>query len=133
MAGPLIDSFAGVPDEFYHVVWTQSMRRLAVLVGRALRFGESVLLVGDTGYYKPQAALIYTKLSEAVLDSSYYVTNCFFNCSVSRCGKTTICQLFAALEGLKFFSVNCHLHMETSDFLGALRPVRHTEARKCYL
>lgn len=43
-----------------------------------------------------------------------------------RCGKTTICQLFAALAGQKFFAVNCHLHMETSDFLGGLRPVRHT-------
>lgn len=42
-----------------------------------------------------------------------------------RCGKTTICQLFAALAGQKFFAVNCHLHMETSDFLGGLRPVRH--------
>uniref|UniRef100_A0A8D3BW26 Midasin n=1 Tax=Scophthalmus maximus TaxID=52904 RepID=A0A8D3BW26_SCOMX len=80
-----------VTKEFRHVVWTHSMRRLAVLVGRALRFGESVLLVGDTG-----------------------------------CGKTTICQLFAALAGQKFFAVNCHLHMETSDFLGGLRPVRHT-------
>ncbi|KAJ3606919.1 hypothetical protein NHX12_026435, partial [Muraenolepis orangiensis] len=59
---PFIDSIAGVPEEFRHVVWTGAMRRLAVLVGRALRFGESVLLVGDTG-----------------------------------CGKTTICQLFAAL------------------------------------
>ncbi|XP_058470371.1 midasin [Solea solea] len=88
---PFIDSIAGVPEEFRHVVWTHSMRRLAVLVGRALRFNESVLLVGDTG-----------------------------------CGKTTICQLFAALTGQKFFSVNCHLHMETSDFLGGLRPVRHT-------
>ncbi|XP_056150027.1 midasin [Lampris incognitus] len=88
---PFIDSIAGVPEEFRHVVWTQGMRRLAVLVGRALRFGESVLLVGDTG-----------------------------------CGKTTICQLFAALAGQKFFSLNCHLHMETSDFLGGLRPVRHT-------
>ncbi|XP_042084236.1 midasin isoform X2 [Haplochromis burtoni] len=88
---PFIDSIAGVPEEFRHVVWTQDMRRLAVLLGRALRFGESVLLVGNTG-----------------------------------CGKTTICQLFAALAGLKFFSVNCHLHMETSDFLGGLRPVRHT-------
>ncbi|XP_047429048.1 midasin isoform X2 [Mugil cephalus] len=88
---PFIDSIAGVPEEFRHVVWTQSMRRQAVLVGRALRFGESVLLVGDTG-----------------------------------CGKTTICQLFAALTGQKFFSVNCHLHMETSDFLGGLRPIRHT-------
>ncbi|KAF4099466.1 hypothetical protein G5714_019592 [Onychostoma macrolepis] len=88
---PFVDSIAGVPEEFGHVVWTQGMRRLAVLVGRALHFGESVLLVGDTG-----------------------------------CGKTTICQLFAALAGQKFFSVNCHLHMETSDFLGGLRPVRHT-------
>ncbi|KAM9840331.1 midasin [Aulostomus maculatus] len=88
---PFIDSIAGVPEEFRHVVWTHGMRRLAVLVGRALRFGESVLLVGDTG-----------------------------------CGKTTICQLFAALAGQKFFSVNCHLHMETSDFLGGLRPVRHS-------
>ncbi|KAK2883458.1 hypothetical protein Q8A67_017095 [Cirrhinus molitorella] len=88
---PFVDSIAGVPEEFGHVVWTQGMRRLAVLVGRALRFGESVLLVGDTG-----------------------------------CGKTTICQLFAALASQKFFSVNCHLHMETSDFLGGLRPVRHT-------
>ncbi|CAB1342786.1 unnamed protein product [Coregonus sp. 'balchen'] len=88
---PFVDSIAGVPEEFRHVVWTRGMRRLAVLVGRALRFGESVLLVGDTG-----------------------------------CGKTTICQLFAALAGHKFFSLNCHLHMETSDFLGGLRPVRHT-------
>ncbi|KAM9551495.1 midasin-like isoform 2-T2 [Salvelinus alpinus] len=88
---PSVDSIAGVPEEFRHVVWTRGMRRLAVLVGRALRFGESVLLVGDTG-----------------------------------CGKTTICQLFAALAGQKFFSLNCHLHMETSDFLGGLRPVRHT-------
>ncbi|XP_054617732.1 midasin isoform X2 [Dunckerocampus dactyliophorus] len=86
-----VDSGVGVPEEFGHVVWTQSMRRLAVLVGRALRFGESVLLVGDTG-----------------------------------CGKTTICQMFAALAGQRFFSVNCHLHMETSDFLGGLRPVRQS-------
>uniref|UniRef100_A0A8B9KV40 Midasin n=1 Tax=Astyanax mexicanus TaxID=7994 RepID=A0A8B9KV40_ASTMX len=88
-----VTSQTEVLSEFGHVVWTEGMRRLAVLVGRALRFGESVLLVGDTG-----------------------------------CGKTTICQLFAALAGQKFFSVNCHLHMETSDFLGGLRPVRHGDA-----
>nr|XP_057921265.1 midasin [Doryrhamphus excisus] len=96
-----VDSDVGVPEEFGHVVWTQSMRRLAVLVGRALRFGESVLLVGDTG-----------------------------------CGKTTICQMFAALAGQRFFSVNCHLHMETSDFLGGLRPVRQSsqaEGDECRL
>ncbi|KAG8524470.1 Midasin, partial [Galemys pyrenaicus] len=76
-------------SKFSHIVWTEGMRRLAVLVGRALEFGEPVLLVGDTG-----------------------------------CGKTTICQVFAALANQKLFSVNCHLHMETSDFLGGLRPVR---------
>ncbi|XP_057678283.1 midasin isoform X2 [Corythoichthys intestinalis] len=86
-----VDSIAEVSMDFHHVVWTHSMRRLAVLVGRALRFGESVLLIGDTG-----------------------------------CGKTTVCQLFAALTGKKLFYVNCHLHMETSDFLGGLRPVRHS-------
>ncbi|RMC13256.1 hypothetical protein DUI87_10790 [Hirundo rustica rustica] len=75
--------------DFNHVVWTEGMRRLAILVGRALEFGEPVLLVGDTG-----------------------------------CGKTTICQIFAALANQKLYSVNCHLHMETSDFLGGLRPVR---------
>ncbi|KAJ8270795.1 hypothetical protein GJAV_G00119370 [Gymnothorax javanicus] len=93
--GPFVGSMADMPEEFSHVVWTQGMRRLAVLVGRALRFGESVLLVGDTG-----------------------------------CGKTTICQLFAALAEQSFFSVNCHLHMETSDFLGGLRPVRHRGAEE---
>ncbi|XP_040596448.1 midasin isoform X2 [Mesocricetus auratus] len=76
-------------SEFSHIVWTEGMRRLAVLVGRALEFGEPVLLVGDTG-----------------------------------CGKTTICQMFAALANRKLYSVNCHLNMETSDFLGGLRPVR---------
>ena len=37
------------PDGFDHLVWTYSMRRLAVLVGQALKFSEPVLLVGDTG------------------------------------------------------------------------------------
>uniref|UniRef100_A0A8C8S1Z5 Midasin n=1 Tax=Pelusios castaneus TaxID=367368 RepID=A0A8C8S1Z5_9SAUR len=82
-------------SEFSHVVWTQGMRRLAVLVGRALEFGEPTLLVGDTG-----------------------------------CGKTTICQIFAALANQKLHSVNCHLHMETSDFLGGLRPVRQRSKDK---
>ncbi|XP_069830840.1 midasin-like isoform X2 [Dendropsophus ebraccatus] len=82
-------------QNFSHVVWTYGMRRLAVLVGRALEFGEPILLVGDTG-----------------------------------CGKTTICQMFASLQNQKLFSVNCHQHMETSDFLGGLRPVRHRSKDK---
>ncbi|KAF0299690.1 Midasin [Amphibalanus amphitrite] len=34
---------------FRHLVWTQSTRRLAVLLCQALKFQEPVLLVGDTG------------------------------------------------------------------------------------
>ncbi|XP_072942545.1 midasin [Epargyreus clarus] len=40
------------------------------------------------------------------------------------CGKTTICQVLAALSGRQLLSVNCHMHTESSDFLGGLRPVR---------
>ncbi len=38
------------------------------------------------------------------------------------CGKTTLAELLAALSGRKFFSINCHKHMEASDLLGSLRP-----------
>uniref|UniRef100_UPI00398F5005 midasin isoform X2 n=1 Tax=Pristiophorus japonicus TaxID=55135 RepID=UPI00398F5005 len=81
---------SAMSDDFRHVVWTYGMRKLAILVGQALQFGEAVLLVGETG-----------------------------------CGKTTICQMFAALFNQKLHTVNCHLHLETSDVLGGLRPVRH--------
>lgn len=40
------------------------------------------------------------------------------------CGKTTVCQLLAALAKRQLLSVNCHMHTESSDFLGGLRPVR---------
>ncbi|XP_036895348.1 midasin isoform X2 [Sturnira hondurensis] len=89
LLGKLSTQMSTLESKFNHIVWTESMRRQAMLVGRALEFSEPVLLVGDTG-----------------------------------CGKTTICQVFAALANQKLYSVNCHLHMETSDFLGGLRPVR---------
>ncbi|XP_012665398.1 midasin [Otolemur garnettii] len=90
LLGKLSTDLSMLQSKFSHIVWTEGMRRLTMLVGRALEFGEPVLLVGDTG-----------------------------------CGKTTICQLFAALANQNLYSVNCHLHMETSDFLGGLRPARH--------
>lgn len=40
------------------------------------------------------------------------------------CGKTTICQILACLSKRQLLSVNCHMHTESSDFLGGLRPVR---------
>uniref|UniRef100_A0A183BAX5 AAA domain-containing protein n=1 Tax=Echinostoma caproni TaxID=27848 RepID=A0A183BAX5_9TREM len=42
------------------------------------------------------------------------------------CGKTTVCQLFASLKAQRLHCVNCHQYTEAADFLGALRPVRHS-------
>lgn len=43
-------------------------------------------------------------------------------------GKTTICELIAAINEQTMRSINCHMHTESSDFLGNLRPVReHVE------
>jgi len=40
------------------------------------------------------------------------------------CGKTTVCQLLAALLHRPLRIVNCHRNTETADFLGGLRPLR---------
>lgn len=40
------------------------------------------------------------------------------------CGKTTVCQMIAAINKKKLLTVNCHQHTESSDFLGGLRPIR---------
>ncbi len=37
-------------DEFSHLVWTNELVQMAVLVYRAVQFNEPVLLVGNTGY-----------------------------------------------------------------------------------
>lgn len=36
-------------EQFGHLVWTQDLKRLAVLLGRAVEFDEPILLVGETG------------------------------------------------------------------------------------
>ena len=36
-------------EHYSHLVWTYDLKRLAVLLGRAVRFDEPVLLVGETG------------------------------------------------------------------------------------
>lgn len=40
------------------------------------------------------------------------------------CGKTTICEFIAETRGQNFYTINCHKFIESSDFLGSLRPVR---------
>ena len=71
------------------IVWTYSMRQLAVLVIKAIRFCEPTLLIGETGG-----------------------------------GKTTICKLLADFNEQDLVTVNCHMHTESGDFIGGIRPVR---------
>lgn len=79
-------------EQHEKLVWTFSMRQLAVLVAKALQFKEPVLLVGETGG-----------------------------------GKTTVCKVIADNNGQELVTVNCHMHTESSDFIGGLRPVRSRE------
>ncbi|KAF9046525.1 hypothetical protein BJ165DRAFT_1527609 [Panaeolus papilionaceus] len=60
------------PDELYdflgrivpstsHLVWTQAIKRLYVLLCRALKFNEPVLLVGETGCGKTSICQVYAE------------------------------------------------------------------------
>ena len=40
-------------------------------------------------------------------------------------GKTTVCQLIAALRNQVLHIANCHQNTETADLIGGLRPNRH--------
>jgi len=40
-------------------------------------------------------------------------------------GKTTVCQMAAALRGQRLHIINCNQHTEVSDFLGGFRPTRY--------
>eukprot|EP00981_Chlorochromonas_danica_P002653 scaffold521_cov177-Ochromonas_danica.AAC.7 len=40
------------------------------------------------------------------------------------CGKTMVCQLYAAFKGQKLRVLNCHQSTETADLIGGLRPLR---------
>ncbi|CAG0883566.1 unnamed protein product [Cyprideis torosa] len=47
--------------------------------------------------------------------------------SETGCGKTSVAQLLAAHHGLPLRAINCHMHSESGDFLGGLRPRRNRE------
>jgi len=75
---PTIDysSFLGchVPSSS-HLVWTFAMQRLFVLVTRALRFNEPVLLVGETGSGKTSVCQVYAE----TVAQDLYTLNCHQN------------------------------------------------------
>jgi midasin len=57
------------------IVWTSAMRRLFVLLARALRFNEPVLLVGETGCGKTSACQIFAQTTGQQL----HTLNCHQN------------------------------------------------------
>ncbi|KAJ7132921.1 midasin nuclear AAA ATPase [Mycena filopes] len=52
-----------VPSSSSTLIWTHAMQRLFILVGRALRFNEPVLLVGETGSGKTSVCQIFADAS----------------------------------------------------------------------
>ena len=55
--------------EFGHIVWTFQLRRLAVLIGKALQFKEPILLVGETGCGKTTMVQLLSQLRNQKLFS----------------------------------------------------------------
>ncbi|KAL7716713.1 Midasin [Entamoeba marina] len=43
------------------------------------------------------------------------------------CGKTTVCQILAAIMKQRLRILNCHQHTETADFIGGMRPIRNKD------
>ncbi len=64
---PILESLLVGQPGFEHIVWTYALRRLAVLVGQALRFVEPVLLVGDTGCGKTSVCQYLSTLQASQL------------------------------------------------------------------
>ncbi|KAK7048623.1 midasin [Favolaschia claudopus] len=56
-----------IPSSSPNLVWTSAMQRLFILVSRALRFNEPVLLVGETGSGKTSVCQIFADASSQVL------------------------------------------------------------------
>ncbi|KAI6030422.1 midasin [Pisolithus orientalis] len=57
------EAYTGCPvPSSSQVIWTYAMKRLFVLVARALRFNEPVLLVGETGSGKTSVCQLYAEV-----------------------------------------------------------------------
>lgn len=54
-------------DDFKHLVWTKSLRRMAVLSNEAINFSEPVLLVGQTGCGKTTLSYLFANHQKSQL------------------------------------------------------------------
>ncbi|KAF5333007.1 hypothetical protein D9758_015177 [Tetrapyrgos nigripes] len=70
LRNPQVDfpSFLGCPvPSSSDLVWTKAMQRLFILVSRALRFNEPVLLVGETGCGKTSVCQVFAQATQQQL------------------------------------------------------------------
>jgi midasin len=107
--------------EFRTVVWTKAMKRLFTIVDRCLEHKVRLRLLRGCCLASPCLRASTHKLLGANTQEPLLLVG------ETGCGKTTICQLMAALARQRLLMVNCHQHTETSDFIGGLRPVRGKE------
>ncbi|KAI0693224.1 midasin [Cytidiella melzeri] len=71
-----VAAYLGVPmPETSPLVWTSAMKRLFVLVARALRFNEPILLVGETGCGKTSVCQVFAE----IVGKKLHVVNCHQN------------------------------------------------------
>ncbi|KAH8085408.1 midasin [Cristinia sonorae] len=69
-------AYLGCPiPESSQLVWTSAMQRLFILVARALKFHEPVLLVGETGCGKTSVCQLYAE----ILSRRLHAVNCHQN------------------------------------------------------
>ncbi|KAF8827835.1 hypothetical protein HHX47_DHR4000508 [Lentinula edodes] len=61
--GPEFAQFLDCDPSGASLIWTKAMQRLFVLVARALRFNEPVLLVGETGSGKTSVCQVYADIT----------------------------------------------------------------------
>nr|XP_039270627.1 midasin-like [Styela clava] len=62
-----------VPTEFSHIVFTKPLRKLIIMLHRALKFDEPVLLVGETGCGKTTACQLVSVIESS---SDFCTINC---------------------------------------------------------
>jgi midasin len=111
-----ISKALGVPideKQFYEEFYEQHIRT------DILRPREGVPAILESQTLKRLAALVFKCLrnKEPVL-----------LVGETGCGKTTLCQVFAAMNSQELFSINCHQNTETADFIGCMRTKRGVEA-----
>ena len=128
----LCQLYAALQTGTFYVISTRLVsdaeRPLYVSCMQPWRQGRSTLsMLGLFEMQKDHSMSVVCSLEDRDIPL-YRCWDCF------RCGKTTVCQLYAAMKAKKLHSVNCHLHTESADFLGGLRPVRsHSHVRPvCY-